>query len=171
MLITGMKKVNKAVDAAYMTVSVLLLVLLVGASAAQVFTRYVLNNSLIGTEEVARYCFIWMSMLGGSICVGRWAHSTVSIVSDALPELGQKILFIFINVLIIICAYIFVTGGINMFIAAGDQLTPTMRIPKCLIYLCVPLGGAGMGLHSVEHILVSVKELADKKGASCIIQI
>lgn len=164
-MIAGIKKINQAVDAVYMAVSVLLLVLLVGASAVQVFTRYVLNNSLVGTEEVARYCFIWMSMLGGSICVGRWAHSTVSILSDALPETGRKLLFILINVLIVICAYIFVTGGIEMFIASGNQLTPTMRIPKCLIYLCVPLGGAGMGLHSIEHILVTVKELTDgKKG-------
>ena len=89
MLIKGIKKINKAVDTIYMTVSILLLVLLVGSSAAQVFTRYILNNSLIGTEDVARYCFIWISMLGGSICVGRWAHSTVSILSDALPESGQ----------------------------------------------------------------------------------
>lgn len=102
-------------------------------------------------------------MLGGSICVGRWAHSTVSILSDALPESGQKILFIFINALIIVCAYIFISGGIEMFIASGDQLTPTMRIPKCLIYLCVPLGGAGMGFHSIEHILVTIKEMAAKK--------
>ena len=68
MLIKGIKKFNKTVDTIYMTVSILLLVLLVGSSAAQVFTRYILNNSLIGTEEVARYCFIWISMLGGSIC-------------------------------------------------------------------------------------------------------
>lgn len=162
-MIRGIKRINQSVDAVYMTVSVLLLVILVGASAIQVFTRYVLNNSLVGTEEIARYSFIWMSMLGGSICVGRWAHSTVSILSDALPEKGRKILFIFINMLIIVCAYIFVTGGVDMFIAAGNQLTPTMRIPKCLIYLCVPLGGAGMGLHSIEHIMVTVKELTDRK--------
>ena len=168
-MITGIKKINQAVDAVYMTISVLLLVILVGASALQVFTRYVLNNSLVGTEEVARYCFIWMSMLGGSICVGRWAHSTVSILSAALPEAGKQILFIVINLLIIVCAYIFVSGGIEMFVAAGNQLTPTMRIPKCLIYLCVPLGGVGMALHSVEHILVTVLELSSlSKGGEAL---
>ena len=155
----GIKKLNQAVDAVYMSISILLLIILVIASALQVFTRYVLNNSLVGTEEVARYCFIWMSMLGGSVCVGRWAHSTVSILSDALPKMGKKILFIIISLLIIVSAYIFVSGGIEMFVAAGNQLTPTMRIPKCLIYLCVPLGGAGMALHSIEHILVTVQEL------------
>lgn len=67
----GIKKLNQAVDAVYMSISILLLIILVIASALQVFTRYVLNNSLVGTEEVARYCFIWMSMLGGSVCVGR----------------------------------------------------------------------------------------------------
>ena len=43
MLIKGIKKINKAVDTIYMTVSILLLVLLVGSSAAQVFYKIYLK--------------------------------------------------------------------------------------------------------------------------------
>ena len=48
--------INKAVE----LVTVILFVILIVACVMQVFFRFVLNNSLSWTEEVARFSFIWM---------------------------------------------------------------------------------------------------------------
>lgn len=146
-----------------MALGVILLVVLIGASTAQVLTRYVLNSSLIGTEELARYCFIWMSLLGGAICVGKWAHSSVSILSDLLPQKGKDLLFILINLLIVVCALIFLSGGMEMVQTAGSQLSPSLRIPKKFVYLSVPVGGFGMLLHSIEHMIRTLGKLFGKE--------
>ena len=64
----ALDKVCSMVNRIYGGAALLLLAVLTGAMAVQVFTRYVLGSSLSGTEELGRYCFIWMTMLGASIC-------------------------------------------------------------------------------------------------------
>lgn len=46
-----------------------LLVLMTTASAMQVITRYILNNTLSWTDECARYCFIWLNLIGAGCLV------------------------------------------------------------------------------------------------------
>ena len=54
--------INKCVSYIGMVIFIVLIV----ACVAQVFFRFILNNSLSWSEELARYCFIWMHMLGAS---------------------------------------------------------------------------------------------------------
>lgn len=83
-------KINGGIDAVYMTTAGILFIVLIAASFVQVFTRYIMNSSLVGTEELARYCFIWMSLLGGSIAVGKWAHTSMAFSTDC-GTLGNHI--------------------------------------------------------------------------------
>ena len=55
--------INKCVSYIGMVIFIVLIV----ACVAQVFFRFILNNSLSWSEELARYCFIWMHMLGASL--------------------------------------------------------------------------------------------------------
>ena len=70
-----LRKVDDFFNKAYMGVSVILLIVVIVATTIQVFTRYIMNASLSGTDEVARFAFVWMSMLGASICVRTYGHS------------------------------------------------------------------------------------------------
>lgn len=151
--------VNRGIDYLYLFLSSLLFITLIIASAVQVYTRYVLNNSMVGTEELARYCFIWMSLLGGSVAVGRWSHTSITILYDILPPVPKKLLFCFQNLCVIALAVIFIKSGLTMMKATALQSTPTLHIPKKLIYMAVPLCGAGMLLHAVEWIVQSVGEI------------
>ena len=80
----ALDKVCSMVNRIYGGAALLLLAVLTGAMAVQVFTRYVLGSSLSGTEELGRYCFIWMTMLGASICVSSDSHAAVTILNDHL---------------------------------------------------------------------------------------
>ena len=165
-------KVNKVVDKAYMILAGVLFIVLIGASFVQVVTRYLFNSSMVGTEELARYCYIWMSLLGGSIAVGRWAHTAITVVYDMVPRIPKKIMFIFQNVCVILLAVIFIFGGIKMIQVTGNQTTPTLHLSKALIYWSVPLAGAGMILHAIENIIYAFENfgseetgvLTDKEG-------
>lgn len=159
MLTTVLHKINGVIDKIYMTAAGLLFIVLIISSTLQVFTRYFLNSSLVGTEELARYCFVWMSLLGGSIAVGRWAHTSISVIYDRLPRIPQKSMYILLNVLILVLCYIFIKGGFTMMKVSALQSTPTLHIPKWVVYLAVPLSGIGMALHALEHICKTIDEL------------
>ena len=52
----------------------------------QFFTRYVLNNSLAWTEEIARYGLMWLAFIGGAVVTRRRSHIAVELLENVLPQ-------------------------------------------------------------------------------------
>lgn len=149
----ALKKACALVDVLYTYTAIILLVIIIVASSWQVFTRYVLNSSAIGTEELARFSFVWMSMLGGSVCVGKKAHPAVTFLGDSLKGVPKRLLGVTIYILIVLCSLIFVAYGVQMVMITGTQMSPSLGVQMSLIYLSIPVGGAGMILHALSGIL------------------
>ncbi len=149
----AMDKVCGLVNRIYGGAALLLLAVLTGAMAVQVFTRYVLGSSLSGTEELGRYCFIWMTMLGASICVSTDSHAAVTILNDHLKgkmKGGHKIT---VDLLILACAVLLFAQGIKMASMTTRQLTPTLHIPMSVIYCSLPVGAFGIILNGINNLL------------------
>ncbi len=53
---------------------------------AQFFTRYVLNDSLAWTEEIARYLLMWVTFIGAAIAMRRGTNIAVEMLEHFLPE-------------------------------------------------------------------------------------
>jgi TRAP-type C4-dicarboxylate transport system permease small subunit len=51
----------------------------------QFFTRYVLNDSLAWTEEIARYGLMWVTFVGGAIVVRKNTHIAVEVLLNFSP--------------------------------------------------------------------------------------
>src|SRR5512143_4336296 len=50
----------------------------------QFFTRYVLNDSLAWTEEIARYALMWVVFIGGAMVTRRNSHIAVELLSNVM---------------------------------------------------------------------------------------
>ena len=50
----------------------------------QFFTRYVLNDSLSWTEEIARYGLMWIVFIGGAMVTRRNTHIAVELLSNVM---------------------------------------------------------------------------------------
>lgn len=62
---------------------------------AQFFTRYVLNDSVAWTEEVARYLLIVLVFVGSAGAVRRGTHIRVEALETALPLPARRALWAF----------------------------------------------------------------------------
>ena len=102
-------------------------VVLIAACVSQVFFRFVLNHSLSWTEELARYAFIWMHLLGTSLLIAGSGHATVTVILDAMSGGLKKAFRLFIELVILV-------NGMVMESTA-------LSIPMYLINISVAVGG------------------------------
>ena len=73
-----LQQMSNAINKLVSYVGMMVFIVLIIACVAQVFFRFILNNSLSWSEELARFCFIWMHMLGASLLIEGSGHATVT---------------------------------------------------------------------------------------------
>ena len=108
----------------------------------QVFFRYVLNNSLSWSEELARYLFIWMIYIGISYGVKLDKHICVDAVYTFMPKSIKRGYAIVAYLLFLAFAVFIVYYGImvvGMQISSG-QVSPAMGLPTQDVYAAPAVG-------------------------------
>jgi TRAP-type C4-dicarboxylate transport system permease small subunit len=71
---------------------------LAGIVFLQFFTRYILNDSLAWTEEIARYGLMWLTFIGGIIVVRKNTHIAVEVLLHFLPKGSARVLLAVIDI-------------------------------------------------------------------------
>ena len=110
----------------------------------QVFSRYVMNDPSIFTEETSRFAIIWLSLLGTAYACGRLEHIAYTMFPERLK--GQHFLTHMRSVAIVVLVFaigVMLYGGTRLVMRALDyeQLSATLEIPMGYIYLCIPISG------------------------------
>jgi TRAP-type transport system small permease protein len=107
----------------------------------QIISRYTaLIPSWIWTEELSRFLFIWMVMLGAMIGIREHSHFEV----DVWPELGLKataLLRMVSDFLVLVFALVFIWWGIQFVRFGWDQLSELAELPMPWIFVAWPLAG------------------------------
>lgn len=107
----------------------------------QIVSRYTaLIPSWIWTEELSRFLFIWMIMLGAMIAVREGTHFVVDIWPD-LPARPTAILQIVSNVFVLAFALVFVGWGIQFVRFGWDQTSELAELPMTYIFIAWPVAG------------------------------
>ena len=80
----------------------------------QVVMRYVFNNSLSWSEELARYVFIWQIWLGTSVSMKGNDHIRMDMLSNKLKGRGKLVLAIVANVILLLFCVFLVKYGFDL---------------------------------------------------------
>ena len=116
----------------------------------QFFTRYVLNDSLAWTEEIATYCNVAIVFLGSAMCVRLNRHIQVDFLYRYLPRAPARGLATLIDLIrIVFFGYAAWLVWKFMSIISGEEMT-TVQLPKNLFYGCVFFAFVLMFLRAIQ---------------------
>lgn len=115
-------------------VLVVLLAGMVVVVSMQVASRYLLNVSLIWSEEVARLFFISLVFVGTAVLARQRQHLTVTIFVDMLPDRARHIADAAATGVGLICAYFLVRGAWSTLLREWDQRTPALQFPMGVVF-------------------------------------
>ena len=122
----------------------LLLVALVADVAAGVFSRYVLQATLVWYDEVARLCFVWIVFLGAAIAVRRRMHFRMLLLIERLGPGLQPTAERFATLTMLALGLALIAGGAGIWPVARIQMTDALGISMVWFYGALPAGGACM---------------------------
>jgi len=108
----------------------------------QVLARYTgIIPTYLWTEELAKFIFIWIVMLGSMIAVWEGTHFDVRVTRDASSPLGSLLQQGFVLLMIIGFALLFARFGIDYAKFGSIQTSVMMQINLLWIYITVPMAG------------------------------
>jgi len=150
---------RRFIDVYYRLLNVLLgltVGILVVPVTLQIIARFTnLIPHWIWTEEMARFLFIWMVMIGAMVGVRDHTHFDV----DVWPELKPRtnaLLRIVSGVFVLIFALVFVWYGIKFVQFGWDQTSELADLPMTYIFIAWPLTGLTWLLFGGERLLLDL---------------
>jgi TRAP-type C4-dicarboxylate transport system permease small subunit len=140
-----MKAIRKTTE----IVIIFLFVALVAIVFYQVVARYVFSDPPSWTEELARYCQVWIILLTSSICIRKGSHLAVDYFGHKLGRGAKRIINIVMSSLIASYILIVVIFGWKLMVVGQYQLSPALQVKMSFVYIIFPLSGILMLLEAV----------------------
>ena len=159
-----MKLVLDKLEKFILGILALLFAVMVIAFFYQIVMRFVFQAANSWSEELTRYSFIWMSMLGSAIATRRSRNIDVDFLVNLMPRALKIINSIFTKILIIAFLLVITIYGLNLVGMTFKQLSPGLRLPMAYMYASVPTGGILMLIFTMEIIINDIKNSKVKEG-------
>ncbi|EZH80055.1 TRAP-type C4-dicarboxylate transport system, small permease component [Ectopseudomonas composti] len=126
---------HKLVDGYFTLLKVLAIICLVTMVVlvfGNVVLRYGFNESILISEEISRWAFVWLTFLGAVVLLRERGHMSVDLALRALPSWGERGCLILSQLLMLACSGLFFWGS-------WQQMEINWNVPS-------PVAGWSMGL-------------------------
>jgi len=129
-----------------LTALFIVMLVIVNANAS---TRYLMSFSLPWTEELTRYCMIWMVMLGAAVLALFDDHIALNLPNHNWPEPLRHVQKILIHMIVVAVSLVVVWTGFHFALGMSDVVAPALQIPMSVPTLAVPVGASLIALASI----------------------
>ncbi len=136
----GVKKVFSKVQKVNTFVIGLALLAIILVVFLQTFCRFVIFRSLPWSEELSRYLFVAVIVLGVNLAITKHMFVRIEIIDNYLKgtaavvmNLARRFVMIFVNI-------VFVYSSYELIIIGGYQTSPAMRLPMSFLYGIIFIG-------------------------------
>ena len=147
---------RRAIQIFYRCLQVLLTLLMVGLLVPvtmQVLSRYTpFVPRYIWTEEIARFCFVWIVMIGAMIAVRDGTHFDVDLLPQAKSPRLEAASRLFVHLMIGISGVLFMVYGYDFAVLGARQVSEIAGLPMLSIYIAWPIAGLVWLIFLVERV-------------------
>ncbi|MFC0524599.1 TRAP transporter small permease [Pontibacillus salicampi] len=161
----GIKLLDRRFEEVFLFLS---MVAIVGLIFYQVVSRYVFNDSITWSEELARYIHIWQVWLGASFAIRMNQHIKVEVFRDLFNRTIRKVIDCIALFLWFFLAGVLAFYGTQLVLnlLGTGQLTPAMRIPIWIAYAAIPVGGILMCVRLIQQMILLFRPNTLEEGTS-----
>lgn len=120
----------------------------------QVVSR-IIGMPLMFTEELARYLFLWMIMMGFGFATKHEIQLKLEVLPNFSAGIANVVYIVMQTLCLLVSAYM-IKESIPYLQFSKTNLAVALRIPMSVVYLCMPIGFA---INCVRHIELIVKRI------------
>jgi tripartite ATP-independent transporter DctM subunit len=157
-------RTSELLDGASAVLAALLMTALIAVMFTGVIYRYVLNDALPWTDEIAGFFMGWLVFLGSGIVYRRAGHPSITVLTRRLAGRGATIAAMFRETAT--GAYLCVLFGAGIQVLLEPQPhSPVLELSYRIAYLSVPVAAAVMLVHWARFL---ARDLPARR-AACLI--
>jgi TRAP-type C4-dicarboxylate transport system permease small subunit len=153
-----MRTLNAWIHRVIQAALTLLIAVMIVPVTLQIASRFVeVIPRYIWTEEVARFCLIWLIMLGATIAVRDGTHFDGDVLPTPRTARGLAIARLFVHGSIFLVALIFIVFGVSFAEFGYIQNSEMTGINMLSIHIAWPLAGVIWSLFLFEKFADDIK--------------
>lgn len=151
------------------TVATVLFALLTAVVTLQVFTRFVLHAPVIWSEEVARFLFFWVVLLGAALGVRDRRHFAIDVAGGqrtpgartlrALLDLVPDLCVLAFSVFLLVEAIGYTRVGVY-------RIGTNSQVNMALVYAAIPVFAALSILYAAGNLLLDWAAFVERRAGS-----
>ncbi len=139
----------------------LLMALMLVPVSIQIVSRYTgIVPRYIWTEEVARFCFVWIIMIGSMVAVRDGTHFDVDLMPPPKTKREEGVSKLIVHLGMLLMAIVFAWYGFQFARFGMIQKSEMSGINMLSIYISFPLAGVTWILFLAEKIAQDVRLIA-----------
>lgn len=152
-------KINTPILFVCRWLAVLLLAVMTTITLSGVFFRYVLDDALPWSEEIAKYLMVWLTFVAAPLAFRMGALVSIQALPNALLGRKNEILQVVIQLIIIALMVMFIDIGVFLTKNAMIQRASSVNFSISYVYAAMPLGALMILLVALQFFVEALKRL------------
>lgn len=162
-----LRALNAAIYRALQVALTVLIAAMIVPVTLQIASRFVeFIPRYIWTEEVARFCLVWLIMLGASVAVHDGTHFDVDVLPTPKTAHGKALARIIVHVAILLVALTFAIFGWRFAEFGWQQSSEMTGINMLAIHVAWPFAGVVWMLFAIEKLAVDFRLYTEGRDAA-----
>jgi TRAP-type C4-dicarboxylate transport system permease small subunit len=140
----------------------LILAVMAGAVFLQVVLRFLGRVGIDGLEEVPRFLFVWLVMIGAAAAMHRGEHTILDYFVNLLPPRGRALVLILTNAVGIALFLYLIKLSFVLVPNAQLQTSAGLELPLGYVFAAIPVGSALIVLPMFRTLFRALRSLWQK---------